>query len=70
MAQKRIAVIGGANVDIGGFVHDALRMRDSNIGTVRLSPGGVGRNIAENAARLGLQTEFVGALGGDLNGET
>lgn len=69
MAQNRIAVIGGANVDIGGFVHDALRMRDSNIGTVRLSPGGVGRNIAENAVRLGLQTEFVGALGGDLNGE-
>lgn len=69
MNQGKIAVIGGANMDIGGFVSDRLRMRDSNIGTVRLSPGGVGRNIAENAARLGLQTEFVGAIGGDANGK-
>ncbi len=69
MTQKRIAVIGGANVDIGGFVRDTLRMHDSNIGTVRLTPGGVGRNIAENVAKLGLQTEFVGAIGGDAKGE-
>ena len=69
MAHGKIAVIGGANMDIGGLVSDKLRMHDSNIGTVRLSPGGVGRNIAENAARLGLHTEFVGAIGGDANGE-
>ena len=44
-------VIGGANIDIHGAPAATLNMGDSNPGTVRLSPGGVGRNIAENMAR-------------------
>ena len=67
-AGARIAVIGGANMDIGGFPDAALRMGDSNPGRVRMSPGGVGRNIAENAARLGLDAALISAIGEDMNG--
>ena len=67
-SRKRIAVIGGANVDIGGFPAGALVERDSNPGCVRMSAGGVGRNIAENAARMGLEVQLVTALGDDPNG--
>lgn len=64
----RIAVIGGANMDIGGFSQKPLVMEDSNIGCVRMSAGGVGRNIAENAARMGLDVQFISAVGDDANG--
>lgn len=68
MKRGRIAVVGGANMDIGGFPDHALVAGDSNPGKVRMSSGGVGRNIAENAARLGLDVELISALGGDANG--
>ena len=68
MPKARIAVIGGANMDIGGFPDGALAAGDSNPGRVLLSPGGVGRNIAENAARLGLDVVLISALGDDANG--
>lgn len=66
--RGRIAVIGGANVDIGGFPAGVLVDRDSNPGEVRLSSGGVGRNIAENAALLGLEVQLITALGNDSYG--
>ena len=65
---KRIAVVGGANMDIGGFPDSVLVAGDSNPGRVRMTPGGVGRNIAENLVRLGLDVELVTALGDDANG--
>ena len=61
----RIAVIGAANVDIGGFSTGAARMHDSNPGRVHMSVGGVGRNIAANLALLGADTELITAIGGD-----
>ncbi|MDH4108636.1 MAG: PfkB family carbohydrate kinase [Gammaproteobacteria bacterium] len=63
------AVIGGANVDIHGSPARALRMRDSNPGTVRSSPGGVARNVAENLARLGVDTRLIAPLGNDAQGD-
>lgn len=68
MKRGSIAVVGGANMDIGGFPKHALVTGDSNPGMVRMSSGGVGRNIAENAARLGLNVELISALGNDANG--
>ena len=65
---KRIAVVGGANMDIGGFPSIALVAGDSNPGKVRMTVGGVGRNIAENMTRMGLQVELITALGDDANG--
>lgn len=66
--KKQIAVIGGANIDIGGFPLRKLVLGDSNPGQIRMSAGGVGRNIAENAARMGVQTQLITAIGGDMNG--
>ena len=61
-------VIGGANMDICGCSHDNLRIGDSNPGKVRTSAGGVGRNIAENLARLGTDTRLLSAVGNDQYG--
>lgn len=66
--RRNIAVVGGANVDIGGFPSAALVDGDSNPGRVRVSAGGVGRNIAENLARMGAAAHLVTALGDDANG--
>ncbi|NLF27911.1 MAG: MarR family transcriptional regulator [Clostridiales bacterium] len=60
-----IAVIGSANIDIGGYPSGALVDGDSNPGRVRLSLGGVGCNIARNLALLGANVRFLTALGGD-----
>ena len=46
-------VVGGVNMDIGGRSNAPLVDADSNPGVVRMSLGGVGRNIAHNMALLG-----------------
>lgn len=63
-----IAVFGGANVDILGFPEGVFRPGDSNPGVVHQSVGGVGRNIAENLARLGVPVRFLTMVGTDANG--
>ena len=62
-------VVGGVNVDIGGRSFAPLVAQDSNPGTVRLSLGGVGRNIAHNLALLGTDVHLLTAYGDDLYGE-
>ena len=66
--DKRIAVIGGMNMDIGGSANGALRLRDSNPGQVTLRPGGVGRNIAHDLRLLGAEVSLVSAVGDDAFG--
>ena len=61
-----VTVVGGMNMDIGGRPHGKLVARDSNPGTVRMSPGGVGRNIAHNMSLLGLDVRLVTAFGDDM----
>lgn len=63
----RVVVVGGANTDIVGRPFAQLRQHDSNPGYVKISSGGVGRNIAENLSALGLEVELMTALGGDHN---
>lgn len=63
--MKPISVIGGCNIDISATSLDALVSCDSNPGQVRVSLGGVGRNIAENLSRLNHRIYFLSALGGD-----
>lgn len=60
-------VVGGVNVDIGGIPYKKLVRADSNPGQVRMSLGGVGRNIAHNMALMGVDTRMITALGDDLN---
>lgn len=64
-----ISVIGGANVDIAGIPYGNLKDYDSNPGKVSFSFGGVGRNIAENLARLEKNVELITILGDDLYGQ-
>ncbi|MBJ7538009.1 carbohydrate kinase [Marinomonas transparens] len=66
--QHTFVVIGGANVDINGHSHKALQAYDSNPGTINQSPGGVGRNIAENLARLGEKVHLIAPIGEDQRG--
>lgn len=65
----KVCVIGGANVDITATSRNAFVARDSNPGEVRLSFGGVGRNIAHNLALLGDEVCFVTRFGGDAFGQ-
>jgi pseudouridine kinase len=70
MANKKeyVCIVGGANIDIQGFPKGRLVLRDSNPGEVKLSTGGVGRNIGENLARLGVNTKLISAVGDDIYG--
>lgn len=62
-------IVGGVNIDIGGQAFGALVPADSNPGTVRMSLGGVGRNIAHNLALLGADVKLLTAFGNDSNGQ-
>lgn len=63
--HKPIVVVGGCNFDIYATSAEQLLEADSNPGAVTTSPGGVGRNIAENLARLQHPTIMLSALGDD-----
>ncbi len=65
---KRVLVIGGANMDVGGRSHAPLKDRDSNPGVISTSLGGVGRNIAHNLCLLGVDTAMLTVLGDDVFG--
>ncbi len=63
-----VTIIGGSNVDIQGKCIGNMRMHDSNVGAIKFTRGGVGRNIAENFARLGGDLRFITALARDEYG--
>ena len=58
-----VLVIGASSLDVKGRALGPLDTGTSNHGVIRSSPGGVGRNIAENLARLGVPTTLVSAVG-------
>ncbi len=68
-----IVVIGGANIDITGIAKTTLEFSESNIGHLAFGAGGVGRNIADNFARLSaeqnIDTYLLSAIGTDLHGQ-
>jgi len=64
----KVVVIGGANLDIRAVSTEPLIDATSNPGRVRIMPGGVARNIAENLARLGVDTTLISAVGNDPAG--
>jgi pseudouridine kinase len=68
--MKQMLVVGGANVDLVGIPEQQLRMRDSNPGKIRVSFGGVGRNIAHNAVLAGADVELATLFGDDLLGRS
>ena len=64
-----VTVVGGVNMDIGGWPGEVPIMQDSNPGVVRMSLGGVGRNIAHNMALLGMDVRMVTVFGDDINAQ-
>lgn len=65
MTQHTIVVVGGSNIDASATSFAPLVGGDSNPGFIRFSLGGVGRNVAENLARLGQRVSLVTAHGED-----
>ena len=65
-SEKKVVVIGGAVADITGFSSNILIPNDSNPGKIKFSSGGVGRNVAENLARIDCNVELISAFGDDV----
>lgn len=61
-------VVGGMNVDLVGVSAAAMVAGTSNPGRMLVKPGGVGRNVAENIARLGSAVHLVAGVGQDALG--
>ena len=68
--NQYILVLGASIVDIFGFCGRSYAQRDSIPGHIKISFGGVCRNIAENLARVGVNTQFISTLGDDENGKS
>lgn len=66
-AAPYVTVVGGVNIDIGGRPYEPLIAQDSNPGSVQMSLGGVGRNIAHNMRLMGLDVRLLTVFGDDLN---
>ena len=67
--EAPVLVIGGAGVDMVGRLKAELKPGVSNPANIRISFGGVGRNIAENLVRLGQPVQLITAIGDDQVGE-
>lgn len=62
-------VIGGANVDLKAQSTARATGKTSNPGHGSMAAGGVGRNIAENIARLGDRVHLISIVGRDPMGD-
>ncbi|WP_294344669.1 carbohydrate kinase family protein [uncultured Clostridium sp.] len=68
--EKYVVVLGASVVDIFGFCSCKYKQYDSIPGNIKMSFGGVSRNIAENMARMGINTKFISILGDDEMGKS
>ena len=62
----KVTVIGAVNIDICGKPFERFIPKDSNIGSVSHTIGGVGFNVARDLSLLGAEVRFVAALGDDV----
>ena len=63
--MEKVLVVGGSVIDIFAYPKEKIILADSNPGYLKQSLGGVGRNIAENLARLGIDTTLITPVGKD-----
>lgn len=68
--QRYALVVGSINMDVCGYASSKLVYADSNPGKIKCTPGGVGRNIAENIALLGKECHLLSVVGSDFYGST
>jgi pseudouridine kinase len=66
--MTHLLTIGAASIDTKGRAHQPIQAGTSTPGAIRVSVGGVGRNIAENLARLGERVVLLSAVGADGSG--
>ena len=67
--QPYVVVIGAASIDSKGRANVPLTLGTSTPGTVRVSVGGTARNVADNLARLGVETVLLSAIGAGGSGK-
>jgi pseudouridine kinase len=67
--QPYVLVIGAAGIDSKGKAAAPFTLGTSTPGTVRVSLGGVARNVAENLARLGVEAVLLSAVGAGGSGQ-
>ena len=67
-SDRPVITIGSCGLDIVGRATDPIRPGTSNPAVLRMSPGGVARNVAENLARLGTDVYLLSAVGDDAEG--
>jgi pseudouridine kinase len=63
--EGHVLVIGAASTDTTGHASYALEAGSSTPGEILVSVGGVGRNVAENLARMGEYVILLSAVGDD-----
>jgi len=63
-----VLVIGSSGIDLVGRATEEIQHGTSNPSYVRISFGGVARNVAENLARLGMDVFLITAVGDDETG--
>jgi pseudouridine kinase len=68
LGDMYVVVIGAASVDSKGRANAPLTLGSSTPGVVRVSVGGVARNIADNLTRLGVDATLLSAIGNDGSG--
>jgi pseudouridine kinase len=66
--DRPVIAIGSCGLDIVGRATEAIHPGTSNPAVLRMSPGGVARNVAENLARLGTEVYLLSAVGEDAEG--
>ena len=66
--MQHLLIIGAASIDTKGRADQTIQAGTSTPGSIRVSVGGVGRNIAENLARLGEPVVLLSAVGDDGSG--
>lgn len=66
--MQHLLIIGAASIDTKGRADQTIQTGTSTPGSIRVSVGGVGRNIAENLARLGEPVVLLSAVGDDGSG--
>jgi pseudouridine kinase len=66
--MAHLLIIGAASLDTKGRADQPIQTGTSTPGAIRISVGGVGRNIAENLARLGERVVLLSAVGDDGSG--
>src|SRR3954454_15657445 len=67
--EPSVACIGAAHIDRKATASGPIVPGSSNPVTMRVSAGGVARNVAENLARLGLSVTMVSRVGSDREGD-